>query len=171
MKPSRRQALFLMGATAAAGMVAGPALAGSKTIVQVSMWDRGTDMTSAFDMTKPIMLGTKGVAYKDSAPMGFTANKYVIPSGQVEFVVTNTSSVMEHEMLVIPIKDVTRPLPYNKDEARLDEDAAGSLGEVSETEPGGTGRVTLSLKPGTYMLTCNIAGHYAMGMWTLITVI
>lgn len=171
MKPTRRQTLVMMAGTAMAGMMAGPALAGNKTIVQVSMWDRGEDSMSSFDMTKPIMLGTKGAAYKDSAPMGFTANKYVIPAGDVEFVTTNTSSTIEHEMLVIPIKDVTKPLPYNKDDARLDEDAAHSLGEVSETKPGGTGRVTLTLKPGTYMLTCNIAGHYAMGMWTLITVV
>jgi uncharacterized cupredoxin-like copper-binding protein len=26
------------------------------------------------------------------------------------------------------------------------------------------------VKTGTYMIYCNIAGHYAMGMWTLVTV-
>jgi uncharacterized cupredoxin-like copper-binding protein len=26
------------------------------------------------------------------------------------------------------------------------------------------------MQPGTYILYCNIAGHYAMGMWTLLTV-
>jgi uncharacterized cupredoxin-like copper-binding protein len=26
------------------------------------------------------------------------------------------------------------------------------------------------LKPGRYILYCNIPGHYALGMWTLLTV-
>ena len=172
MTVTRRRALALMAGTVFAGVAGEQALAGGKkTIVQVSMWDRGSDMIGAFDMSKRIMLGTPGASYKDSAPMGFTLNKYVIPAGEVEFVATNTSSIMEHEMLVIPIKSVTKALPYNEADERLDEGAAGSLGEVEETKPGETGTVTLTLKPGTYMLTCNITGHYAMGMWTLLTVI
>ncbi len=41
---------------------------------------------------------------------------------------------------------------------------------MPETEPGESGQVTLHLNPGTYILFCNIPGHYAMGMWTLLKV-
>jgi len=171
MTMTRREAMILMAGTAAATAVAGQAMAEDHTLVQVNMWDHGPDQISGFDMSNRIMLGTPGAAFKDSAPMGFTLNKYVVPHGPIEFVATNTSSTMEHEMLVIPISDLTKALPYDTDTERLDEDTAGSLGEISETKPGETGTLVLNLKPGVYMLTCNIANHYAMGMWTLLTVI
>ena len=175
MTMNRRTAMGLMAGTAATLAFAstGAALAadGARTIVQVNMWDHGADQISGFDMDRRIMLGTADAAFKDDAPMGFTPNKYVIPHGEVTFVATNTSEIQEHEMIILPIKDVTTALPYDTESERLDEDGAGSLGEVAETEPGKTGEVTVQLEPGIYMLACNIAGHYAMGMWTLITVI
>ena len=173
MTITRRTAMGLMAGTAAAMALSKPALAQEdiKTIVQVNMWDNGADQISGFDMEHRVMLGTPDAIFKDDAPMGFTPNKYVVPHGDVTFVATNTSELQEHEMIVVPIADVTAALPYDTDTERMDEDAAGALGEVAETAPGETGSVTLRLHPGTYMLACNIAGHSAMGMWTLITVI
>ncbi|RME14670.1 MAG: hypothetical protein D6801_08825 [Alphaproteobacteria bacterium] len=180
MAITRREAFTLAGAglaAAAAGSMATPAAAqstdGAMTFVQVNMWDRGPDVMAAFDMSNRIMLGTPGAALKDDpgAPMGFDVTQNVIPRGKVKFIATNTSTYLEHEMLVFPISDVTKALPYNTDTERLDEDAAGSLGEIAETAPGETGTLELTLEPGVYMLACNIANHYAMGMWTLIVVI
>ena len=37
-------------------------------------------------------------------------------------------------------------------------------------QPGATKALTLDLKPGTYLLVCNLPGHYAAGMWTVLTV-
>ncbi len=173
MTLTRRTAMGLMAGTAAAMTLSRAAFAQDvvNTIVQVNMWDNGADQISGFDMGHRVMLGTADAAFKDDAPMGFTPNKYVIPHGDVTFVATNTSELQIHEMLVVPIADVTAPLPYNPDTERMDEEAAGVIGEVPETEIGATGSVTLSMAPGTYMLLCNLPGHYAMGMWTLITVI
>ena len=173
MTITRRTAMGLMAGTTAAMALSTSAFAQDEksTIVQVNMWDHGADQISGFDMEHRVMLGTPGSAFLDDAPMGITPNKYVIAQGDITFVVTNTSELQEHEMLVIPIDDISKALPYNTDTERMDEDAAGSLGEVAETAPGKTGELTLNLAPGTYMLVCNIAGHYAMGMWTLITVI
>jgi uncharacterized cupredoxin-like copper-binding protein len=39
-------------------------------------------------------------------------------------------------------------------------------GEVSELNPGATGSLTVALKPGRYLLICNVPGHFASGMWT-----
>jgi len=72
---------------------------------------------------------------------------------------------------VSPIVDTHTPLPYLPDELRVDEDAATHLGEVSELDPGQSGALTLTLKPGSYILYCNIPGHYVMGMWTVLQVV
>jgi uncharacterized cupredoxin-like copper-binding protein len=52
----------------------------------------------------------------------------------------------------------------------VDEERAGHLGEVSELEPGKTGALRLDLKPGNYLLFCNIPGHFMAGMWTSFTI-
>ena len=73
-------------------------------------------------------------------------------------------------MIVAPVVSADAPLPYDPVAMRVDEDAAGALGEVEEIEPGVSGSLTLRLEPGQYILFCNIAGHYPMGMWTILTV-
>ena len=40
------------------------------------------------------------------------------------------------------------------------------LGELKSHASGG---LTVTLTPGIYSLDGNIPGHYAMGMWTLLT--
>ena len=77
---------------------------------------------------------------------------------------------MVHEMVISPVKEMHTPLPYDKVGNKVDEDAAGHLGEVAELEPGEKGALKLTLKPGSYILYCNVPGHYALGMWTLLTV-
>jgi uncharacterized cupredoxin-like copper-binding protein len=55
---------------------------------------------------------------------------------------------------------------------RFNEDGEGVFvpGEISEWNPKTTGTVTLKLDAGNYQLLCNIAGHYANGMYTQLTV-
>jgi len=104
------------------------------------------------------------------APMGIRVSSHTVAAGEVTFEVTNTSKQMVHEMVISPVKDMNTPLPYDKAGNKVDEDAAGHLGEVAELEPGKKGALKLTLKPGRYLLYCNVPGHYALGMWTLLTV-
>jgi uncharacterized cupredoxin-like copper-binding protein len=104
------------------------------------------------------------------APMGVQVSAATVPAGEVTFNVTNTSKQMVHEMVISPIKDTVTQLPYDKEGNKIDEDAAGHLGEVSELEPGKKGALKITLKPGSYLLYCNIPGHYVLGMWTVLTV-
>jgi uncharacterized cupredoxin-like copper-binding protein len=53
---------------------------------------------------------------------------------------------------------------------KVDEEGSVHLGEVSELDPGKSGTLTVDVKPGKYILYCNITGHYMSGMWTLIDV-
>ena len=52
----------------------------------------------------------------------------------------------------------------------VDEAAAGVIARGKELRPHASGSVTATLQPGTYILFCNVGGHYVMGMWTLMTV-
>jgi uncharacterized cupredoxin-like copper-binding protein len=45
-----------------------------------------------------------------------------------------------------------------------------SLGEVEELQSSASGQLTLNLKPGNYLLTCNQPGHLHAGMWSKFTV-
>lgn len=104
------------------------------------------------------------------AMMGIDVDRTVVPAGNVTFQVRNASQETIHEMLVAPVNSRGAKLPYIADENRVDEDAAGHLGEVSELDPGKKGSLTLDLKPGLYVLFCNVAGHFSQGMWRTIEV-
>lgn len=167
MSYSRRSVVALL----ACGMTAltvGPALAGGTTI-QVSLWDKGGASMNMMGGTKPMGMGMMG-ADMSMVTMGITADVTEVPAGEVTFQVVNDSKDMIHEMVLAPVADVTTPMPYDADLQRVDEDAAGDLGEVAELDTGQSGALTITLKPGTYILYCNIPGHYAAGMWTLLTV-
>jgi uncharacterized cupredoxin-like copper-binding protein len=167
--------VFVLGAIgpsiAAEQNVAAEHKVAAENIVKVSLWDRGPHSLDAFGNGMMRGMGM-GMGTKDMpmAMLGITAEPGSVKAGRVTFEVTNSSKDMIHEMVVSPVADPSKPLPYDKSLAKVDEDAAGHLGEVSELSPGQSGSLSLSLKPGTYILYCNVPGHYALGMWTLITV-
>ncbi len=148
--------------TGAALLCASQAWAGS--VIDVSLWDAGGDMTMATDLG----YGSKGDMSKQS--MGIDVTPTTIQAGHVTFQVTNNSKDLVHEMVVSPLKPGEKALPYIQDEDRVDEDKAGHLGEVSELDPGKSGELGIDLKPGKYILYCNIPGHFAGGMWTVLDV-
>ena len=158
-----RMTTLVLAATLSLFGLAAPALAAGTTI-NVSLADAGAEAEMGTDMGMTMQGDMK------MAVMHVIADKTEVPAGEVTFAVTNTSKDVVHEMLVVKVADTTKPLPYVDGDSRVDEDAAGHLGEVSELDPGASGALTLTLDPGTYMLFCNIPGHYMAGMWTLVTV-
>ncbi len=142
-----------------------PTASQAATTVHVSLWDKGADM----EMPTDLLYGTPGVDLS-KATMGIKLSTDTAPHGIVAFKVTNDSKDTIHEMIVIQLAKPGEPLPYVASEQRVDEDKAGDKGEVSELEPGQSGSLTLNLQPGKYLLICNVAGHYAAGMWTEFTV-
>lgn len=140
---------------------AAPAVAG--TTVDVTLWDKG-DMA---EMASDRGIGMTGD--KTPATMGIKLSESTVKAGDITFEVRNASEGTIHEMVVLPYKD-GETLPYLEDESRIDEEAAGHLGEVSELDPGTSGALRISLKPGKYALVCNIPGHYMNGMWAVLTV-
>lgn len=150
-------------AAALTGAAVAPALAA--TTIDVQLWDRGANVEMMLNMGKSPMMKDMGMA-----PMGITVSTDSVPAGEVTFAVTNTSKEVIHEMVLSPLASPDAVLPFDEANAKVDEDAAGHLGEVAELDPGAKGSLTLTLKPGLYILFCNIPGHFTSGMWTLVTV-
>ncbi len=157
----RRFAALLALAVAVA---APPAFADST--VKVALWDKGGMM----DMSKSMGMGMGMHANMQMAMMGIDIGVTSVAAGKVTFEVSNASKDTQHEMLVSPVKDENVTLPFIAAENRVDEEASGDLGEVSELDPGKSGALTLDLKPGLYVLFCNIPGHFMAGMWTTLKV-
>ncbi len=132
--------------------------------LHVFLWDGGPDM----EMVDGHKIGDGADRLTDS--MGITVNVLTVPAGKVAFDVLNASTDSEHEMVVSKLSGPDGTLPYKADEGRVDEDAIGSEGEVEGLTPGERGKLEVNLEPGTYALYCNIPGHYAAGMWAVVTV-
>lgn len=162
---TRRTLLVL--ASSGALLAAAPAFAADTTI-KVSLWDKGPDSVMMDDAHMKMM----GKMQMDMAmaTMGITLDKTSVPAGWVTFDATNDSKSIVHEMILSPLKGDQAELPYLVDENRVDEEGSGYLGEVSELDGGKGGSLKVELKPGKYIVYCNIPGHFVSGMWTVLTV-
>ena len=155
---------FAAVATVALGLAASSALAASTIRVKLSDTAEGADMSKSMGLG----FGMKGDMSK--AIMSVDVNNKQAVRGKVTFEVTNASKTMIHELIVAPVKDENQIMPYDDAGYKVKEEDSTHLGEVSELDPGKTGSLTLDLKPGKYLLYCNLPGHYMAGMWTMIEV-
>ena len=92
------------------------------------------------------------------------------PAGEVRFEATNESKGLVHEMILVNTDQDPSAFPYDAKKDRVIEAKVKSLGEVPELKPDKSGRLTVNLKPGHYVLYCNQAGHMHQGMWAKLTV-
>jgi uncharacterized cupredoxin-like copper-binding protein len=93
-----------------------------------------------------------------------------LKAGAIKFEVTNWSRSVLHEVLVIPVDSPTAPLPYDFAQARVPEDQVKVLAETGDMQPNTSKTLEVTLTPGSYLLICNIPGHYAAGMAAALTV-
>jgi uncharacterized cupredoxin-like copper-binding protein len=93
-----------------------------------------------------------------------------VKAGPVDFLVSNDSKTLVHEMIVVSVADPNTPLPYDRKDDRVIESKIKDLGEASDLPPGTKKTLTLTLKPGTYILMCNQPDHYKSGMKANLTV-
>jgi uncharacterized cupredoxin-like copper-binding protein len=91
------------------------------------------------------------------------------PAGRVTFRAVNRGQ-QNHELVVLRTDLAPDALPVTG--AKVDEDAAGidAVGEIEEFGPGKTEKASFELRPGAYVLICNIEGHYQQGMHAGFTV-
>jgi uncharacterized cupredoxin-like copper-binding protein len=86
-------------------------------------------------------------------------------AGRVTFSVRNDGSVL-HEFVVLRTDAAAGQLPVTSAKA----DETGNVGETGDLKPGRAKTIALNLKPGHYLMICNLPGHYTAGQRTDLTV-
>ena len=86
-------------------------------------------------------------------------------AGKVTFRVRNDGAI-EHELVVLRTDSHHHALKVKKAVAV----ETGKLGEIPKIVPGQELSLTLSLKPGKYVLICNLLGHYKAGQFAALRV-
>jgi uncharacterized cupredoxin-like copper-binding protein len=118
---------------------------------------------------------TVGVKLQDNSTdpsiphMRVVTDTDTLKPGRVTFIAVNQSKSLVHEFIVARDSGA-RQLPFDPKKNVVIEKRIARLGEIAELAPGKTGKLTVNLKPGKYLLICNQPGHYRDGMVTRITV-
>jgi len=96
---------------------------------------------------------------------GITVSRHSVPAGPVELHVKNDGP-STHEINVDLTRYAAAKIPLQRDGLTADEEAKGlrRIDSIEQVNLRHSGDLTLDLKPGRYVLWCNLEGHYLGGM-------
>jgi uncharacterized cupredoxin-like copper-binding protein len=121
-------------------------------------------------MRGPHMMGPGMMQGMMMGMMSIRIDRQAIKAGKVELDITNWSRSLVHEVLIVPVDSPDAPLPYDYGTNQVVEDQIDVLAESSELKPSESKTLEVDLSPGSYLLLCNVPGHYASGMVIPLTV-
>lgn len=100
------------------------------------------------------------------ADFSITLDSNSAPAGEVTFDVTNDAE-QTHEFVVFQTDLAEDQLPTDEN-GDVDEEGEGVtlVDEIEDIEDGSSQSLTVNLDAGSYVLICNIPGHYRQGMHT-----
>lgn len=133
--------------------------------------DSGTT-TAADTNTAPAAAAAAKAITIDMGEYFYSPKSATARAGSVTITAPNKGK-LPHELVLAHTDAAPGKLPTlpdgSVDEAKLE--AQGKApGEIPEVAAGKSGKATLKLPAGRYVMYCNIPGHYAAGMYgTLIT--
>ena len=113
----------------------------------------------------------------DSGGVGTTLADYTVtldadsaPAGDVTFDVQNDAA-QEHEFVVFKTDLAPDALPTD-DKGAVDEEGEGvtHIDEIGSIPAGTSSSLTVKLDAGSYVVICNLPGHYQQGMHASFTV-
>ncbi len=90
-----------------------------------------------------------------------------VAAGEVTFQVENVGSTT-HELVIYRTDEKPDALKQDGGVAQLD--SAKVIDETDDLASGDDAELTVDLEPGTYLLLCNLPGHYASGQVVAFTV-
>ena len=98
------------------------------------------------------------------ADFSITLDSDSAPAGDVTFDVSNDAG-QTHEFVVFQTDLAPDQLPTNED-GDVDEEGEGVtlVDEIEDIEAGSSESLTVNLDAGSYVLICNLPGHYEQGM-------
>jgi uncharacterized cupredoxin-like copper-binding protein len=88
-----------------------------------------------------------------------------VRAGRVTLVARNNGT-MAHELVVLRSTRAAARLPIRGGKAV----ETGRVAKISNIASGVSKRVTLKLRPGRYVLICNLLGHYQAGQFSALRV-
>jgi uncharacterized cupredoxin-like copper-binding protein len=93
------------------------------------------------------------------------------PAGSITFNATNMGPEDDHELVVIRTDLAPDALPTQANGA-VDEEGEGveAIDEVEDIAGGSDAELTVNLDAGSYVVICNLPGHYRQGMHAAFTV-
>jgi uncharacterized cupredoxin-like copper-binding protein len=89
------------------------------------------------------------------------------PAGEINFTITNDGP-STHEFVVVKSNLAPDALPVA--DGLVSEDSIDVVDEAEDIAPGTTASLGVELEAGSYVIICNIAGHYEQGMHAGLTV-
>ena len=95
-------------------------------------------------------------------------DSYEASAGEVTFSIANEGPSV-HEFLIVRSGEDPASLPVNA-EGIVDEALLDVVDEIPEYDPDTTEDLTVTLEAGSYIIMCNIVGHYSGGMHAGFTV-
>jgi len=91
-----------------------------------------------------------------------------VGAGRVVFDTLNVSTGLVHEIEVFEGGSAGAILPV--DNTVADTNGLRLIDEVEDVVPGASASLAMDVRPGTYLIICNLPGHYTSGMWAYLTV-
>jgi len=115
-------------------------------------------------MESPDTSNTVGATLKD---FSIALDPTTLGSGEITFNITNEGP-STHEFVVVRSDLAPDALPVKDDE--VEEGTLDAIGEQEDIAPSTTTTLSLQLDPGSYVVICNLTGHYSQGMYAGLTV-
>ena len=94
---------------------------------------------------------------------------HTAPAGTITFNVTSDASIF-HNLKVIATDLAPDALPVDDALFAVDEEQVDVVASTADLDPGEQETLTVELAAGSYVLICNIQGHYDGGMTVAFTV-
>lgn len=160
-----------MWQSASLGLIAVVAITGGAIWAAVDDRGEGDEAHAANGETTPEVTVEAGQVLVDLTESDWVVSATPDSSapGEITFSVSNVGSIL-HNLRVVRSELPPDSLPLDETGLSVDEDQVDVVTETDDLSPDEAADAAAALEAGSYVLLCNIAGHYTAGMYTAFIV-